>query len=129
MKPFVLLILSFLIAHSKCAQHVFVEQGRLRNATEDDIPDMATVINSAFDTLADRKYLYQFRNEYPEEHARCTCQDIRTAIAAGYMRTEVIEAPDDSDLSVMAVALWSHKHPTDGRFLSKLSSELVLLDI
>lgn len=121
-----LLELSVIIAHGDCSQYALVGESRLRNATARDIADMATVINSAFDTLADQKYLYQFRDEYPEEHARCTRQDVREAMVRGYTRAEVIEAPDDSNLSVMAVAFWSRQNPTNGRFASIFSGALVL---
>jgi hypothetical protein len=94
-----------------CQQQILSPDLRLRNATLDDVADIASVMIAAFSSHPDWQYLYQFRNDFPEEHHRCVQFGVTQALTSSqqHFYAEVIEAPPDSNLTVAAAAIWE-KH-------------------
>jgi hypothetical protein len=107
---------AFLLSYRlvRCEQQPLGHQPRLRNATFEDVDGIAEVIIAAFAPLPSWQYLYQFREDYPEEHKRCIGYGVTQALENTVMRTEVIEAPANGNTTVVAVAIWttenSHSH-------------------
>jgi ribosomal protein S18 acetylase RimI-like enzyme len=90
-----------------CDQQPLGHSARLRNATFEDIDGIAEVIIAAFAPLPSWQYLYQFREDYPEEHKKCLGYGVTQALEDPAMRTEVIEAPTNGNITVVAVAIWT----------------------
>lgn len=91
---------------AECEQHVLGYLPRLRNATITDADDIATVVINAFSPLPFWNYVYQFRNDFPEEHHRCVRSRVVQFMSDDSSHVEVIEAPENSNISLVAVALW-----------------------
>lgn len=98
---------------AKCDQQVLSPQPRLRNGTLEDADDITTILLSAFASMPSWEYLYQFRDEYPEEHRRCLRLGMKQTMSRPTAHTEVIEAPTGSNLSVIAVAIWQRDNPQE----------------
>ncbi|KAF1935973.1 hypothetical protein EJ02DRAFT_438856 [Clathrospora elynae] len=81
----------------------------LRNATFSNASSIATVISAASSPLPNWKYLYQFREAYPEEHHACLQKSITQILSKNHSYIQVIEAPEESNLTVVAVAVWTPK--------------------
>lgn len=80
---------------------------RLRNASLEDIDDISTVVIAAFSPLPDWQYLYQFHKDFPEEHKRCARDNVVRVLSDASYHARVIEAPANSNISVVAVAIWT----------------------
>ncbi|KAF2119857.1 hypothetical protein BDV96DRAFT_566203 [Lophiotrema nucula] len=101
-------------------QQVLGHEARLRNATLEDADDISTVIIAAFGPLPDWQYIYQFRKQYPEEHRNCIRYGVGQILSDPSTHAQVIEAPADSAISLVAFAIWS-QHNESRRGLNGFS--------
>lgn len=89
---------------------------RIRNATLADVDAITDIIVDAFAPAPDHKYIFQFRDKYPEYHWECQRQEVMHAIAgtSGSEGTyiNVIDAPignDSDETKAVAIAAWMLK--------------------
>jgi hypothetical protein len=106
-----------------CEQQFLGLQSQIRNATLEDADDISTVIIAAFSSLPARPYLFQFRNEFPEEHKRCLRENIARVLSKDSTHIDVIKAPADSNMTLVAVAIWTQNHVQDQLFSHLTSSK------
>jgi hypothetical protein len=106
-----------------CEQQPLGQGARLRNATLDDVEGIADVIIAAFAPLPSWQYLYQFREEYPEEHRRCGRYMVTQALENPAMRTEVIDAPANGNTTVVAVAIWTTENSRSNTYADMLTGK------
>jgi hypothetical protein len=92
-------------------QQLLRPQGRLRNATLEDVDDIVTIIFAAFSPLPDWKYIYQFQCDFPEEYRKCERDGIIRVLSDKSALIQVIEPLADSDMKVTAVAIWYQRVP------------------
>ncbi|CAI6337697.1 unnamed protein product [Periconia digitata] len=110
-------IILYYIGLVACQQQVLRETPILRNASLSDADDIASVIIAAFSPTPPWQYIYSFAKRHPKEHHRC----IRSGIVRGFSdpsyHAQVIEAPEESNLTVAAVAIWQQKPSQNDMFL------------
>jgi hypothetical protein len=106
-----------------CEQQFLGLQSQPRSATLEDADDISAVIIAAFACLPARPYLFQFRDKFPEEHKRCQRETIARILSNDSAHIDVIEAPANSNITVVAVAIWAQKHVQDQLFSHLTSSK------
>jgi hypothetical protein len=106
-----------------CEQQPLGRHARLRNAIFDDVDGIADVIIAAFTPLPSWQYLYQFCEEYPEEHKRCGRMVVTQALEDPAMRTEVIDAPANGNTTVVAMAIWTMENSRSHTYANLLTGK------
>lgn len=121
-----LLILQYSVA--VCEQQILAHEARHRNATLSDANDITTILITAFSPLPSWQYLYQFREDFPEEHRRCVRSGVVQILSEASTHAEVIEAPTDSNVTLAAVVIWTRNQlrtpPSSHLLSSKTKSSL-----
>lgn len=102
------LLLSHLcLTQAQGTQQVLTAEPHLRKATLDDADDIATILIAAFEPMPDWQYFRQFRHEFPEGNRECVRYGVTQMLTNPDADTEVIEAPQGSDIPLVAMATWS----------------------
>lgn len=88
------------------SQKILDSHAVFRNATLEDADDIAVIVMAAFEPMPDWQYFRQFRHDFPEGHRDCVRFGVSQMLSNPNAHTEVIEAPQDSDIPLIAVAIW-----------------------
>ena len=100
-----------LLAAQASKQHILSSKLLVRNATVSDAAGVTTVILAAFDHTPQFQYMYQFQDDYPEEHFNCTYTEMLKFfdLPSGVGLMEVVDMPRKEpphDMIPVAVAVW-----------------------
>jgi hypothetical protein len=95
------------------AQQVLTTELRIRKATLEDADNIATILIAAFEPMPGWQYYRQFRHQFPVGHRECVRYGMMQVLTYSDANTEVIEAPQGSDIPLIAMATWSeHQIPS-----------------
>ena len=97
-------------------QHPFLDLA-IRNATLHDVDVIADIILAAFDSAPHLKYMFQFKDQFPEEHLRCARIGICRSMKRNKLAiAQLVEMPSNTDPEIfqpVAMALWQYPPSSD----------------